>query len=132
MTEPERSFRADTLGWVDVRGRPVDAALPFLSPFSARAWRLLRARDRLGGGRRRAISERPRRLMARARAFPSPPSSRAARGRGAHQSAAGARPRPGGSRHDEATRAARGSPPGTIPGRGDLRPREADGELPWE
>ena len=37
------------------------------------------------------------RLTARARAFPSPPSSRAARARDARRTAAGARPRPGGS-----------------------------------
>jgi hypothetical protein len=45
--------------------------------------------------------------MVRARVFPSPPCARAARERDGRRKAAGARPRPGESRHDEAARAAR-------------------------
>jgi hypothetical protein len=53
------------------------------------------------------FSEAPPRLMARARAFPSPPSSPASRARGAPRTTAGARPRPGGSCPRGAARATR-------------------------
>ena len=56
---------------------------------------------RSAGADRRPPS-RPRRLMGRAQAFPSPPSARAARERDERRRAAGARPRPDGSRHDKA------------------------------
>ena len=57
----------------------------------------VRARDRDRQRRHRAIVASVGSIEARARAFPSPPCSRAARERDARRTAAGARPRPGGS-----------------------------------
>ena len=69
-------------------------------------------------------ADRSKRLTARARAFPSPPSSPAARARGARRTSGRRSATTGWILPRGAARAARGSPPGTSPGCAGRRPRE--------